>query len=94
LSDSRGGASAGADDYLPKPFKVKELLARIRAVLREVVRRARILAPDHEIVTRLDTPATIVGNRDQIERVFANLLDNAVQYTPAAGRVEIALRVE
>jgi len=28
------GLDAGADDYLPKPFKLAELLARIRAVLR------------------------------------------------------------
>jgi len=28
------GLNAGADDYLPKPFSVKELFARIRALLR------------------------------------------------------------
>lgn len=28
------GLNAGADDYLPKPFEIEELLARMRAVLR------------------------------------------------------------
>src|SRR5581483_659473 len=34
VDDRVAGLEAGADDYLPKPFKFKELLARIRAVLR------------------------------------------------------------
>ena len=33
-ADKIAGLDAGADDYLTKPFSVKELLARIRAVLR------------------------------------------------------------
>ena len=33
------GIDAGADDYLPKPFNPRELLARIRAVMREASRR-------------------------------------------------------
>jgi DNA-binding response OmpR family regulator len=36
------GLEAGADDYLPKPFNPRELLARIRAVLR---RRDRNIGP-------------------------------------------------
>jgi DNA-binding response OmpR family regulator len=33
-ADKVVGLDAGADDYLTKPFSPKELLARIRAVLR------------------------------------------------------------
>src|SRR5262245_44921027 len=40
------GLEIGADDYLPKPFNPRELVARIRAILRRV-------SPDtnHELVT-------------------------------------------
>jgi DNA-binding response OmpR family regulator len=38
------GLEIGADDYLPKPFEPRELLARIRAVLR---RRGESPQPDH-----------------------------------------------
>ena len=34
VEDRVTGLDAGADDYLPKPFNAKELLARIRAMLR------------------------------------------------------------
>src|SRR5579859_1891766 len=34
LEDRVRGLNSGADDYLPKPFKFVELMARIRAVLR------------------------------------------------------------
>lgn len=36
VSDTAQGLDAGANDYIPKPFKFDELLARVRVRLREV----------------------------------------------------------
>jgi two-component system, OmpR family, response regulator len=44
------GLELGADDYLPKPFNPRELLARVRAVLR---RAAAVHDPDRPIGGRL-----------------------------------------
>ena len=45
VSDRVAGLDAGADDYLPKPFALEELLARVRALLRRAVAEAPLDAP-------------------------------------------------
>lgn len=44
-SDRIGGLEAGADDYLPKPFEPRELLLRIRTILK----RTMAAAPESQL---------------------------------------------
>ena len=43
--DTVVGLEVGADDYVPKPFRLRELVARIRAVLRRAQQQAAVEAP-------------------------------------------------
>lgn len=49
------GLEAGADDYLPKPFKFKELLARVRAVLRRRTNLAERILRFGDLALNRDT---------------------------------------
>jgi two-component system KDP operon response regulator KdpE len=68
---------AGADDYLPKPFGTKELLARLRVALRHA-----------RAVSAPETPILEVGplRMDQ-ERHEANVDGRAVKLTPIEWRL-------
>ncbi|GAA4547326.1 response regulator transcription factor [Pseudonocardia xishanensis] len=50
-SDRVAGLDAGADDYLPKPFELDELLARLRALLRRAAPEPE--QPDRDPVLRV-----------------------------------------
>ena len=45
------GLDAGADDYMVKPFEMKELLARVRAVLK---RSERVNTPEESVLSYAD----------------------------------------
>ena len=53
IDDCISGLDTGADDYLTKPFEFRELLARLRALLRRQseVREPKIIIADLEIDT-------------------------------------------
>lgn len=82
------GLELGADDYLPKPFEPRELLARIRAVLR---RRQGGPAPEHVVLRfgalEIDRDARTVSVGDQPCELTSYQFDLLVALAERAGRV-------
>ena len=82
-SDKLVGLELGADDYVTKPFSPKELVARVRAVLRRTARPAatgeRIVAGD----VTLDLP-----------RMKATVSGRAIELTPTEFQLLAAIAAE
>jgi DNA-binding response OmpR family regulator len=77
-TDTVIGLDAGADDYVAKPFKPSELLARIRAGLRRVQRHGSGPAPRGELVVgevRMDRDARTLRVRDRPVHLSAREFD-------------------
>lgn len=65
LHDRIEGLEAGADDYLPKPFAMDEMVARVRALLRRPV-AFRSLAPSHgDLTLHPDSGILSCGDQSQ-----------------------------
>ena len=64
MQDRIEGLDAGADDYMTKPFSVRELLARIRAVLRRTEESFSV--PGEKVLASGDL--TLIPDRHQVLR--------------------------
>jgi DNA-binding response OmpR family regulator len=80
------GLELGADDYLPKPFEPRELLARLRAILRrgkgaeraEIMRFGRLEIDPRAMEARIDgRPCALTAHQFKLLEIMAK----------AAGRV-------
>jgi signal transduction histidine kinase len=67
----------------------------LNAIVSEAVDRVRPNAPQHPLSLRLDPMlGEVSGDRDKLTQVLANLLNNAVKYSPKGGEIVVSTRVE
>lgn len=46
---------------------------------------------DIDLGVHIETPATLHASEDEVRVLFANLVDNALRYTPSGGQVDVRL---
>ena len=69
----------------------------LRTIVQQALNMASPLIHRHQHVVRMelgDDPIRVSGDPTRLKQVFANLLQNAADYTPGNGRIEGALSVE
>ncbi len=79
-ADRVAGLELGADDYIPKPFSPKELVARVRAVLR----RSEMAAAPAELVRAGDVTL-------DVPRLSVRVKDRSVDLTPTEFQLLLTL---
>ena len=79
-------AESGAMQLRPEPVALADVVSRAVDLYRDV-------AEAKGVTLAAAAPADIVvtADRTRLEQVAANLIDNAVKYTPAGGRVDIEI---
>jgi two-component system response regulator MtrA len=96
VTDRVIGLELGADDYLPKPFAVRELLARARALLRRSRSSVSPTAPDELVLNgiRFDFRALAATRGDGELETTLTTHDILVLKVLAARRGEVVSRVD
>jgi signal transduction histidine kinase len=77
-------------------MKLQREPADLCQLAREVVELYEYVAEEKQVAVRTELPAPCEApvDRTRMRQVFANLLDNAIKYTPAGGSVTISVRDE
>jgi signal transduction histidine kinase len=78
-----------------QPAPVANELIDLTNLLPAIVAQVEPLADDRQQQITLDQPPALFvrGNEDDLIRLFLNLLDNAIRYTPLGGQITVAAAI-
>jgi len=68
----------------------------VSSLLESITEAARLLSGEagHEIKLEADKDLNLYGNQTELHSLFANLINNAVRYTPAGGLIKVSWKPE
>ncbi len=66
----------------------------VAALLKSLAEQAALLSGEnrHDITLEADPSLKLLGSREELHSAFSNLINNAVRYTPAGGRIQLSWR--
>ena len=68
----------------------------VKSLLESLVEAAKILSGEghHDIQLEVDAGLNLYGSQTELHSLFANLINNAVRYTPAGGLIKVSWKPE
>ena len=83
-------AESGAMPLQREPVRLSDVVARAFDLYHDAAEAKGVtLAMDAGAVTPSGSDVVVAADRTRLEQAVANLIDNAVKYTPAGGRVDV-----
>jgi len=84
-------AESGTMQLRREPVPLDDVVARAIDLYKDVADAKGVELAAPGVVSGFSRTLTVIGDRTRLEQVAANLIDNAIKYTPSGGRVDVAI---